>query len=128
MNPDARLTKREAEIAELIAWGASKGEIAARCFISERTVENHCRSIFAKAGVTKATELSAWWFCTSFHLSFDLSPMARKAMAILMLALLIPDTIQDTTAQPTRTEATRICKARRARRHEPDSATVGLEL
>lgn len=128
MNPDARLTKREAEIAELIAWGASKGEIAARCFISERTVENHCRNIFAKAGVTKATELSAWWFCTSFHLSFDLSPMVRKTMAILMLALLIPDTIQGTAAQAARTEATRICRTRRTRRNEPDAATVGLEF
>ena len=80
MNTDVKLTKRETEIAELVAWGASKCEIAARCYISERTVENHCRNIFEKVGVTKATELSAWWFCTSFHISFELSPLKTQSL------------------------------------------------
>ena len=128
MNTDVKLTKREMEIAELIAWGASKCEIAARCFISERTVENHCRNIFEKVGVTKATELSAWWFCTSFHISFSLSPLKRKMMAIFLLMLLVPDILHGTTTQFTRSaRTTRVCRARRARKNEPDTATFGFE-
>lgn len=66
------LTKRESEIAELFAWGASKKDIANRLFVSERTVENHTRNIYEKTGCSKVNELSAWWFCTTFHISFDL--------------------------------------------------------
>ena len=58
----AELTKRESEIAELFAWGASKKDVANRLFISERTVENHARNIYAKIGCQKINELCAWWF------------------------------------------------------------------
>lgn len=90
MNATATLTKRESEIAELIAWGATKKDVANRLFISERTVENTARSIYEKTGVTKSNELSAWWFCTRFHISFDLSPMKRALTAIILLVILIP--------------------------------------
>lgn len=50
---DANLTKRESEIAELFAWGASKKDVANRLNISERTVENHARNIYAKIGIQK---------------------------------------------------------------------------
>ena len=86
----ADLTKRESEIAELFAWGASKKDVANRLFISERTVENHARNIYAKVGCQKINELCAWWFCTRFHISFDLSPLKRKIIAGVFLMLLTP--------------------------------------
>lgn len=86
----ADLTKRESEIAELFAWGASKKDVANRLFISERTVENHARNIYAKVGCQKINELCAWWFCTTFHISFDLSPLKRKIIAGVFLMLLTP--------------------------------------
>lgn len=86
----AELTKRESEIAELFAWGASKKDVANRLFISERTVENHARNIYAKIGCQKINELCAWWFCTTFHISFDLSPLKRKIIAGVFLMLLAP--------------------------------------
>ena len=89
MNPGAVLTKRESQIAELIAWGATKKDVANKLFISERTVENTARSIYEKAGVTKSNELSAWWFCTRFHISFDLSPLKRCVIAISLLLIII---------------------------------------
>lgn len=86
----ADLTKRESEIAELFAWGASKKDVANRLFISERTVENHARNIYAKVGCQKINELCAWWFCTKFHISFDLSPLKRKVIVGMFLTLLAP--------------------------------------
>lgn len=87
MNPFAKLTLREAEITELIAWGATKKDIANRLYISTRTVENHVRSIYEKTGCRKSNELSAWWFCKRFHISFSLSPLARKIAACALLCV-----------------------------------------
>ena len=84
MNPAAVLTARESEIAELIAWGASKKRVSSDLFIAERTVENHARSIYEKTDCHTVGELSAWWFCTHFNISFDLSPLKRAALALAM--------------------------------------------
>lgn len=40
MRAEAGLTQRETQIAELLAWGAAKKEVADRLSISPRTVEN----------------------------------------------------------------------------------------
>ena len=87
MNATATLTKRESQIAELIAWGQTKKEIAKRLFISERTVENTARSIFIKAGVTKSNELSAWWFCSRYHISYSDSPILKMLIASNLIVL-----------------------------------------
>lgn len=83
------LSKREMEIAELLAWGASSKEVACKLFLSTRTVENHRRNIYEKIGVGKASELSAWYFCTNFNISFDLSPIKPllKTLAITIFLL-----------------------------------------
>lgn len=116
----AELTKRESEIAELFAWGASKKDVANRLFISERTVENHARNIYAKIGCQKINELCAWWFCTTFHISFDLSPLKRKIIARVFLMLLTPQVFaiehQDyCRTMRTSTRTTRTIRARRSR-------------
>lgn len=90
MNRKVTLTKREAQIAEYLAWGATKKEIAMILCISVRTVENIARSIFEKTEVTKASELSAWWFCVRFDISFDLNPIKRRIIAIALLIMTIP--------------------------------------
>lgn len=98
MNISAQLTKREQQIAELIAWGATKKDVANKLFISERTAENHARNIYEKTGVTKANELSAWWFCMRFNISFDLSPLRKTIIAnslILIVAFNIAFDGQD---------------------------------
>lgn len=81
---NAELTKRESEIAELFAWGASKKDVANRLFISERTVENHARNIYAKTGCQKVNELCAWWFCNRFNIPFELSPLRKKITTIIL--------------------------------------------
>lgn len=120
------LTKRESEIAELFAWGASKKDIAKRLFISERTVENHTRNIYEKTGCSKVNELSAWWFCKTFHISFELSPFKRNAITMVMIMLMIPQIMDfDNMAIRTRTNSCRVVRVVRARRKSGnDNATV----
>ncbi|MGA5329365.1 response regulator [Streptomyces griseoincarnatus] len=55
------LSGREAEIMELIASGMSNQQIAATCFISEKTVKNHINRIFAKLHSTSRAEATAKW-------------------------------------------------------------------
>lgn len=56
MKLNVELSRRETEVAHLLAWGASKKEVADILFISTRTVENTARNIYAKVGIQKATE------------------------------------------------------------------------
>ena len=53
------LTKREREVALLVAAGRSNREIAQALFISERTVENHIASMFNKLGIGSRAALAA---------------------------------------------------------------------
>jgi len=53
------LTPREREIATLAAHGLASNEIAARLFLSPRTVSNHLQSAYTKLGVRRRTELAA---------------------------------------------------------------------
>jgi len=52
----AVLTAREREILELVASGAGNQAIAARLFISEKTVRNHLTAVFDKLGVSSRSE------------------------------------------------------------------------
>ncbi|MEW1773801.1 response regulator transcription factor [Streptomyces sp. NPDC086777] len=56
-----QLSGREAEIMDLIASGMSNQQIAAVCFISEKTVKNHINRIFAKLHTTTRAQATAKW-------------------------------------------------------------------
>lgn len=53
----AALTPRELEIALLAARGLSDKEVAARLFISHRTVENRLHTVYEKLGLERRAEL-----------------------------------------------------------------------
>jgi DNA-binding CsgD family transcriptional regulator/tetratricopeptide (TPR) repeat protein len=57
--PVSELTRREHEIVRLVAEGLSNGEIAARLFISTKTVSVHVSNILAKLGAGGRTEAAA---------------------------------------------------------------------
>jgi DNA-binding NarL/FixJ family response regulator len=54
------LSRRESEVASLIALAMSNRQIAEQLVLSERTVETHVRSILAKLGYSTRTEIATW--------------------------------------------------------------------
>jgi len=55
-----RLTKRETEVAGLVAQGMTNKEIAEKVFISQRTAEGHVDRIMRKLGFTTRAQIAAW--------------------------------------------------------------------
>jgi DNA-binding NarL/FixJ family response regulator len=53
------LTRREAEVLGLLAEGLPNSTIAARLFVSTRTVDHHVSAILAKLGVPSRVEAIA---------------------------------------------------------------------
>ncbi|WP_238162266.1 helix-turn-helix transcriptional regulator [Micromonospora endolithica] len=52
------LTGQQLRIAQLVAEGATNREVAARMFLSTRTVDHHLRNIFHRLGIRSRTELA----------------------------------------------------------------------
>lgn len=57
---EKRLSRREREVAALVAEGLTNREIAQRLFISERTVDGHLEHVRDKLGVTTRAQVAAW--------------------------------------------------------------------
>lgn len=55
-----KLTRREREIADLVAEGLSNKEIAARLVISPRTAESHVEHILTKLGFNSRAQIATW--------------------------------------------------------------------
>ncbi|WP_067477227.1 LuxR C-terminal-related transcriptional regulator [Actinomadura hibisca] len=55
-----RLTRREQEIAGLVAEGLSNRQIAERLVISKRTVDSHVEHILAKLGFASRAQVAGW--------------------------------------------------------------------
>ena len=52
------LTETERRVAELVASGLSNKEVAAKLFVSVRTVEANLSKVYAKLGIRSRTELA----------------------------------------------------------------------
>jgi predicted ATPase/DNA-binding CsgD family transcriptional regulator len=58
--PEQALTRREREVAVLVAGGLTNRDVAARLSLSVRTVEVHVDRILTKLGFRTRTQLAAW--------------------------------------------------------------------
>ncbi|WP_137724140.1 protein kinase domain-containing protein [Prescottella subtropica] len=54
------LTKRERQVADLVAEGLTNKEIATRLTISQRTVDGHVDHILSKLGFTSRVQVATW--------------------------------------------------------------------
>ncbi|GIF41682.1 LuxR family transcriptional regulator [Actinoplanes xinjiangensis] len=57
---DLGLTRREREVAALIAQGLSNKDIATRLVVAQRTAEGHVENILSKLGFTSRTQVASW--------------------------------------------------------------------
>ena len=58
---DTVVSRREAEVARLVAEGLTNRQIADRLVISERTAQNHVQHILTKLGFSNRSQIAAWW-------------------------------------------------------------------
>lgn len=118
------LSRREYQVAELIAWGAAKKEIPEMlqklyggAQISIRTVENTVRRIYEKLHIGKANELSALWFCKYYGVDESLSPIKQlrnTIYSLLFLIIMIPQICNlDQAIRPSRTRTVRTERVQR---------------
>ena len=118
------LSRREYQVAELIAWGAAKKEIPEMlqklyggAQISIRTVENIVRRIYEKLHIGKANELSALWFCKYYGVDEGLSPIKQlrnTIYSLMFLIIMIPQICNlDQAIRPSRTRTLRTERVQR---------------
>jgi DNA-binding CsgD family transcriptional regulator len=55
---DATLTERERDVAELVSQGHSNKQVAARLYLSEKTIENTLTRVYTKLGVRSRVQLA----------------------------------------------------------------------
>jgi len=119
LNPD--LTPQERDIMELLAWGASMKEVADKLNITYNSLDRRIRTIKQKIGVQKATEIAMFYFCTNFKISFSLSPIKRKIITSIMIAIMLPQ-IFGADAQ-----GLRAFRSSRARRNREQITLISYE-
>ena len=91
-NLECILSQCEKIVAQKIAWGQTKKEIANDLFRSEDTISAHLRNIYAKLGIHKETDLCRWWIFYEYAIADN--PL-KKVIVMLFLVLSISAVVSD---------------------------------
>ena len=132
-----KLSARELQVAELLAWGAERKEVPSLLQqqyggkeISLNTVNNIVTNIYSKLYLQNEKELSAWYFCEIQGVDRDKSPLkqlCRSIYAILMLVILLPQiTNLDQMLRPSNARTTSTLMARGARNARSSGRTAKI--
>lgn len=118
-----KLTSRQHEIAELLAWGASAKEIASILELSVNTVVRHIKIMKKKLGISKTTEISAFIFCTDYQVpvKYDKIGNIKKIVSMCAFLVLIGFTeFQQMGRLMVRTSTMRVVRVRTGKRVKRD--------
>lgn len=107
----APLTKRQTDVAELLAWGAAKKQVAGKLHISTNTVVNTTRGIYERLGIQSIGELSAWWFTTRYEIKEAVNPI----LAVFFLILVGVNELNEDQTDMVRTRTCRTVRVRTGR-------------
>ena len=105
------LSKRELEVARLVAAGLTNRQIAERLFIAERTAEGHVERIRDKLGFSSRAQVAAW-VAASSAAPVDGSPAAAIASPGNIVVFLLTDLEGSTRAWEGKPMAMREAMAR----------------
>ena len=75
---EIRLSRREMEVARLVAEGLTNREIAGRLFLSERTVDGHLEHVREKLNVNTRAQVAAWVVRQAEPSRAEAAPAARR--------------------------------------------------
>lgn len=86
-NVNTPFSPQELKVAELLACGLSKKEIAEELYISPATVNNHTRHIREKNGLTKNTEIILLYIAYIKGKKFSLRDIRERGISIILVFL-----------------------------------------
>ena len=72
------LSRREAEVAEVVSKGLCNKDVASRLFVTEKTIKFHLTNIYKKMKVKSRAQLIVW--CNP-HLTFEERSLPSQAKA-----------------------------------------------
>jgi DNA-binding CsgD family transcriptional regulator len=77
-----KLSRREREVASLVAEGLTSREIGQKLFISERTAEGHVEQIRSKLGFHSRAEIAAWVVRSESLVTPELTAQPKPGLAL----------------------------------------------
>lgn len=83
----SKLTPSELVIAEKIAWGLTKKEIAKELCNSVHTINNHLANIYSKLDINKESDLTRFFFIDKYDI--PVCPIRKEIMRIISIVVFI---------------------------------------